>query len=550
MKKVSWLIIGVFILICVVCTVACAHERTDGPPSEKGKLTVSAAELKEKAFFDLEKHPDLADNGLFWIGYNNESDRLFRVSSDDVTTVKSYGLSLYDPQKPTIINVHGIQLDSYYYDKDQYDGSLYGIYNADADMLDAEAFGYQSDSVNLLKLFLDNGFNVMTFDYYRFADEPIGETIPDGEENKGFGVSSNKAIEAKCWSTAGVQKMRYRKKDGTWSHSYDADGNVVYYNAFVDSSGKLNGTESGAEELPYCLAEYFAAYWLRALDYYDITQNEVRFAGHSMGGSCITATAALLMDLVSEGEVSNKVLPHRLALEDPFMGVASDVDAMGKTFSNPGLEVHWRGETVYENVTGKEFYQSVKKLVERHDVAIECYFSDTAVPQFLGNEYFARLNKYMSITKYNITAVSSGRVYNGVRECYLGSVADIAPCTSDKYNDKVIFASSSIDDIKSARGKMFILSDDNGTGKSNDDTYLSGCPVAVVSANGTLGKVFSTHPFDVASGTVITATAKPSSNSITFVGWYDENDNLVSDELTYTFTAQRQVIILIAKFSA
>ena len=97
---------------------------------------------------------------------------------------------------------------------------------------------------------------------------------------------------------------------------------------------------------------------------------------------------------------------------------------------------------------------------------------------------------------------------------------------------------------------MFILTNDNKTGKSNDDTYVTGCPVAVVSANGSLGKVFSSHPFDVVAGTSITVTAKPASSSINFDGWYDANDNLVSTELTYTVTAETKAIVLIAKFSA
>ena len=548
MKK-FFLILIVTLLFSSCLLVACQEKPAEPTPSER-KLTVTASELKEKAFFDLEKHPDLADNGMFWIGYDQESGKLIRVSSDDTATVKSYGTMLYDPSKPTILNVHGIQLDSYFYHLPEYDGSLHGIYDANKQMLDSTAYGYDTPSVNMLKLYLDNGFNVMTFDYYRFADEPIGETIPDGEENQGYGVTTNKTIEAKIWATDGVQKMRYRKRDGTWSHTYDADGNIYFYNAYTDSSGKLNGTDTGAEELPYCLAEYFAGYWLRALDCYDITQSEVRFAGHSMGGSCITATATLLMDLVAEGDVTAKVLPHRLSLEDPFMGVASDVGTMGKSLSNPGLSVHWRGETVCDNVTGKEFYQSVKNLVERHDVAVECYFSDTAVSQFLGNEYFARLNTYMPITKFNITAVSNIWVHNGVRECYLGSVVDNPPITSDSYAQKVLFANSPIEEVKAARGKMFILTNDNKTGKSNDDTYVTGCPVAVVSANGSLGKVFSSHPFDVVAGTSITVTAKPATSSINFDGWYDANDNLVSTDLTYTVTAETKAIVLIAKFSA
>ncbi len=543
------------LILCLSAVTACDNGNDPVPDKGERVVKVTAAELKEKAYFDLDKHPDLADNGLFWVGYDEAQGGLFHVLSDNVEEVKSYGTKLFDPNKPTIVNIHGIQMDSYFYDLEQYQESLYGIYNANSTMLKPTVYNYDTPNVNLLKLWLDNGFNVLTFDYYRLSDEPTADTVPAGEENGAYSVTCNKTIEARCWSTEGPQKMRYRKRDGSWSCAYNADGEIVCYDCRYKGDSAVGTSPEDYtgdyEELPYCIAEYFAGYWLRALDYYDITAKEVRWACHSMGGSVTTSTAFLLSQLVKEGDVAATVLPQRLSFEDPYFGVGySGVDLVDKMEANSQLPIIWTGELPEGDTTAYQNYVAIQQLVEDYDVAIEMFYAETAVSQISTNRILALINQYVVMTYYNNTAVSMTAHHNGVRECYLGSIIDQPILIEGSETQKAIFATTSIETIKAERGNMYIQTDDNGTGRANDDTYVRGCTLAVISNDGKLGKVAVNQQFvAVPTGTAVKVEATKNYAFVEFDGWYNLKGEKVSSELIYEFTTGTEPQVLEARFN-
>jgi len=515
MKKILSIILLCSLFILILSLFFGCEDKTEQVEDTEKTLLVTVEELMENAYFDTQLHPDLADNGLFFVGLNNDGT-LYSISSENIEKVKEKGSALLDPEKPTIINIHGIQNESYVYDQDIYQGSLYGIYNANSNMLNIDDFGHQyeiggSGSVNLLKLFLLNGYNVMTFDYYRFADDPYATGI----------CTINKTIEAKCWSNTALRGMTYRKRDGSYS----------------------------TKELDYCLAEYFAGYWLRACNNYENLKPETtRWACHSMGGSVVMSTSCLLMDLIDNKELSQSVLPSRLTLEDPYFGVGISNPTTDPIMSNTDLEVRWTGEWAGDGNTAGKNLDTIKRLVKNYDMPIEMYYANTGVSTCAGAPILAEINKYVSMSYY-ITTVLGANPHNGVREVYLGSILTPPQELDNATGEININANSTIEDIKKARGRITIQTSDGNSGISNDDIFSLGASVGAFTKTDFYGSVsLNVASYCVKKGTVLTFTATITHNEVNFAGWYDLDGNILSEELIYSIIADSTPIILEARF--
>ncbi|MCX7921259.1 MAG: cell adhesion domain-containing protein [Clostridia bacterium] len=188
------------------------------------------------------------DYGIYWFGLGNVSQK----HTSGVTN------PYYDPNKPTIIYVHGWQ-------------------NGATPELRRETFNYKKNDstygvdVNTADAWIKAGWNIGIFYWTQFADEA---SVTDAE--------------AKIWSATGPKGMRWRKIDGTYV---------------------TTGVTKNAAEL-------FYDSYVQALS--DYTGSNVRITGHSLGNQMAVHLTKLVSDKVSAGQLPKNLLPKRVALLDPF----------------------------------------------------------------------------------------------------------------------------------------------------------------------------------------------------------------------------------------
>ncbi|MDR2266137.1 MAG: hypothetical protein LBE09_00935, partial [Christensenellaceae bacterium] len=163
----------------------------------------------EEVKFDVEKFPELIDQGLFWTSWDDEKFEFARVAADS-----KEGAALVDPSKPTVIFVHGMTNVGHLY-SDSFEMHTIGEYVA-------SEFGIDKPTVPFVKLWIEAGWNVGIFDYAKFASEFIFYHL----------------IEGKIWGTDSKSGTRFR-----------------YY----------NGEASVTDVSEYALAEHFVAEYSRAM---------------------------------------------------------------------------------------------------------------------------------------------------------------------------------------------------------------------------------------------------------------------------------------------
>lgn len=198
---------------------------------------------------------DTLDYGFYWVGANNQQADAVAANG---TTANTVSTAFYDPSKPTVLYFHGWQK-----------GTSKLNYSR-------ETFLYTDPttkaSVDTIAKWKADGWNVAIFYWNQLADE-----------------DEVKNAEAKIWSIAGPQKMRYRLSDGTYGTAFTPTKSV----------GEL------------ALAQYIAM----MVNYQG---SEVRFAGHSLGSQLAVNLAKLVSDYVAANTTKIKLMPKRLELLDPY----------------------------------------------------------------------------------------------------------------------------------------------------------------------------------------------------------------------------------------
>ena len=139
----------------------------------------------EEVKFDYDKHPLLLDQGFFWCKYDEAQNEVIKVDADS-----EEGAALVDPNKPTIINIHGMT-DSGGHSEEMY---WWPSRNGTLDQV-----GYETP-IQMLQFWLDRGYNVGMYSYNRFAAES--------------GAFFN--IEEKMWTTEGSVGIRYATPEDTY----------------------------------------------------------------------------------------------------------------------------------------------------------------------------------------------------------------------------------------------------------------------------------------------------------------------------------------------
>ncbi|MEM1007964.1 MAG: hypothetical protein AAGJ35_03075 [Myxococcota bacterium] len=186
------------------------------------------------------------DWGLYWYGRQKRCEKF----------VGGPSYRFYDPEKPTLIFVHGWQRNS--------------VNKRNRETFDDRA--RQGPPIDMADIWLDRGWNIGILYWNQFADE--GEV---------------KHAEAKIWSASGPRLLRWRKEDGSYGNS-----------GVVQQS----------------LGEQFAALYRKALR--NQRHDDVRLAGHSLGSQMVLAIGKALLDRKRDNKRRERIkLPQRIVLLDP-----------------------------------------------------------------------------------------------------------------------------------------------------------------------------------------------------------------------------------------
>jgi hypothetical protein len=294
----------------------------------------------KEAFYDTEKFPELSEHVMFWTKWNEETETVERVKA-----ATTEGAELVDTQKPTLLLVHGMGGGSYGLNS-------YERFNLSANVAVPEEFDLETNYVPLIYLWLRAGWNVGLYRWNALTAEGMN-----------FG-----AVEAKIWSVDGSQKVSHRTPDNE----------LVY----------------GASE--YSIVENFAGEYIRAMRLLPSTMgdNEIRVAGHSMGGVLSTTGVFLLSELARYGQIPEKQVPDRLALLDPGFGVKTYIGDKVALSSETDFTINWSKKPLYNKSTSETMIELVKDMTAS-GIVIEYYaYEKSWVILSILPEILQELNKY------------------------------------------------------------------------------------------------------------------------------------------------------------
>ncbi|MCP4168362.1 MAG: hypothetical protein GY759_21060 [Chloroflexi bacterium] len=211
----------------------------------------------------------------------------------------------YDPTKPTILFVHGWQPDQAYTHRTM----LWEFENVET---------AEEEVLDLAAPWIDAGWNLGVFDWGPFADEEI---VLDAE--------------AKIWTADGKKGMRWRDHAGDYQAGQLTNASVgeLFYDAYIQALADFSGPE-------------------------------LRLAGHSLGNQLAASLLAQLAEGINRGDLSDKLMPQRLALLDPYW--------------SPLARDYLGGEK-----TGDRVRAIIKLTTLSRDIPVEWYHSSSLTDGFL-----------------------------------------------------------------------------------------------------------------------------------------------------------------------
>ncbi len=375
---------------------------------------------------DKEKYPDLQREGMFWCRWDEASNQVVRISAET-----EEGAALVDTSKPTIINVHGMQVDGYMFEE--------AYWLSEACSTETEV-GYEYP-VQMTKFWLDKGWNVGIYNYNTFGSEGINYWD----------------IEEKVWATNGLRGMRYQAPDQSYVE------NVC----------------------DYSLGELFAADYIRAVNMLpdDFGKAEIRLAAHSMGGEVVAAGLFLLTELADAdvGQIDRDKLPDRYAMEDTFFGVTVLTNGKLLYIGQKGLICRWSGKGLPDDKTSSATIEALRDIANA-GIALEYYsYNSSFLTAALTN---ANRSKLLSACTYifmcpdyegygkGYSILTDG--HNAVRTYYLTSILNDYPTDDSALTDaqKVAYAANmKTEDLLRLRGRAFYITSGQETLTTNDDAF-------------------------------------------------------------------------------
>lgn len=475
MKKFKAVAILLALCLLLTCVLAGCHDKQR---PELAKYNVPYDALIADSYKDyaaevqlnVDDYPELSRQGLRLVtGYGEDYSFANEGMPNDDEVIRSS----FDPDLGILVIINGLQLgigrskvvnmqsDSRLLEKEYFEDSTDIAYFADDP---------NSDQIYDLGKYWrdDNGYksyNVFYFHWEMFADHYEKGGLMDT-------INAPFVIQEKVWSTDGGVQAAYNR------------------------NGKTYATEPG-EAVNGSLAEWFAAEYMRMAQAvsrvypnYGQTQHDVRFAGHSMGGTLTVASAALLNLLGDADMLQSGFVPNRLALMDSYLGDSSKTD----------YTIAWTGNKYIHPENSERccnYIAALDMLVNKFGVAAEFICNEGFTVPFLCVEgitdtYYvddlqgfdganAELaNKILELCPIVVVrpyfAAVSGFVafdgHNPVREWYLSSILYAAPTVQGK---TVPTARMSDSDVRALRGQYFVMVNERQTAcetvRCDDDVF-------------------------------------------------------------------------------
>ena len=430
-KLVVVLVLAVFIAVAIGAVIK-VIEPTEDTAWKKVRVAHDSlyaenyeyVDYANEVFYDEEEHPALKDQGLFWVKWDYENGKPIEVPADS-----EEGAALVDPNKPTLINIHGMLVDGATNREDFF-------LNENVDV--PEEFDVDYDRTNMLYLWIRAGYNVANFQYHRFATD-----------------MSPPSIEGKIWlsdsSTANYEGQYYQDGNGTW-------------------------IENASE---YTVSEHFVAEYLRAMSYLPDTMGdqEIHVIAHSMGGEVAASGLFLLTEMAAVGQLDPNQLPNRYTLMDTYFSMNIPYNNGTYYYVGPQGHIRWSGKELYNQNTAYATISCLEEL-EANGIALEYYYNDLSFLNLaMSNEIKERL---LAIAVYveikpewsgysdKYTEMSNG--HNGVREWYLCSL--FGTPAVDTNGNTAPSAGVSTERIKELKGKYYRYQDGIYTVNAQDDVFV------------------------------------------------------------------------------
>lgn len=456
-KSISIVILVVFVCVTLsVATVLALNNTILANSADSIEYRQNLAQLRpddgkyvnyaEEVKFDLARDPELKNQGLFWVSFNSQG-KLVEIKADTEA-----GARIVDPNKPTMILVHGMMTDGHLTTERYYIGK----YHADWDEfgVDTSTATNLPSVFNMAYLWLHKGWNVAFYHYERFASEPDYWSL----EQKMWTWIEEEFDEKDNWNMG--HETRYRKTNGE----------------VVNSAIK------------YGVCEHFVAEYIRAMKLLpeSMGENEIRIAAHSMGGQVVAPALFLLHELARDevGQISKRCLPNRYVLMDTFfsafLGRGADKDGWVNLISDMTVgkfNIAWTGKPFIQNTTGHTI-AFILEYLTKQGMALEYYtepgsFLYAAIPNGIRDAIHKYCSVVIIVTKWAEEQPNFNELtdpHNGVREWYLCSLATKQPEVKDS-EDFTPNAGMSTEDLLKARGKYFYQIEGINNTITNNDVF-------------------------------------------------------------------------------
>lgn len=441
----KFVVVIVALLLCISVAVLSVSIITAQAGQSKSGVDALAKDLRpnddkyvdyaKDVKYDTELHPDLKKMGMFWISFGNDGTLIETpVDSEEAA-------SIVDPEKPTIILVHGMMADGHY-TREMYYIKGYPLNYEDFGINLASAEDRPRDHLNMAYLWIKAGWNVAFYHYEMFASEGINFWD----------------IEQKIW-----QWVSREEKNGLETRYLKANAEYVY------------------NPSPYSMGEHFAAEYIRAMNRLpkSFGDKEIRIAAHSMGGQVVAAGLFLLTELSRPkiGQLDERLLPNRYALMDTFF--SAFIPESKETFVNLSAiavanhNVRWSKKPLINNNTGDTIAR-IMQIFKLKNIALEYY---TEPMSFLNLGITSDIRKIrddnsaMIIMNPDWKAFHTGfgNPHNGVREWYLTSI--LTPLPKLDGGGSAISAATPTEDIFKQYGKCFIQTAGEKNIYTRDDVF-------------------------------------------------------------------------------
>lgn len=394
--------------------------------------------------YDYDKYPILMEQGLFWHTWNESTQRVVEAPADS-----ALGASYVDPEKPTMIFIHGMEASGYhirntYWIPDFLDGR---------NELNVANEVEEGNPVSMLYLWLRAGWNVGFFHWERFSSG-LGTSFGESPINN----------EERIWATDGKSGTRFVSTDG---------------------KGYFDGTE-------YCVAEHFVAEYIRAMRLLPDTMGdqEIRIQAHSMGGEVTAAGLFLLTELAHPdvNQLPKKQLPDRYSLIDTYFSMYFYVNGIPIPMTVNDITISWSKKPLPENGM-KDTVIDCLKVFANHGIAMDYYtYNGSALKIGLTPSDVETILQFMCITDLNIDWASyypSGGLSQVGWITANGHVAMLYWAASSKAlgdycldvtngissGEKAPSLYMSNEEIKALAGKYYLLSGGKQTFTCEDDTF-------------------------------------------------------------------------------